>query len=123
MTIGDNSRGVETRVAILEDAVNRMEKRLETVSERTHTLVNAVNTSTILQEEAQEQRAHISTTLDTVKDNLHTMKNENMKTIIELTHHVRSCETRSGRLEKIGMAMLASLLTLIIMLIVNHLTK
>lgn len=121
MTVGDNSRGVETRVAILEDAVNRMEKRLETVSERTHTLVNAVNTSTILQEEAQEQRTHISSTLDTVKDNLHTMKNENLKTIIELTHHVRTCETRSGRLEKIGLAMLASLLTLIVMVIANYL--
>lgn len=121
---GDNSRRtMDARVAVLEESFKRVERRLDIVGERTHTLVNSVNASTLLQEEAQEQRSTMLKSLDNVEKTVATLSADTLRTVLELSHHVKMCDKRSGRLEKIGLALIGSVLSVLGLLLLDWVRK
>lgn len=121
---GDNSRRtMDARVAVLEESFKRVERRLDIVGERTHTLVNSVNASTLLQEEAQEQRSTMLKSLDNVEKTVATLSADTLRNILELSHHVKMCDKRSGRLEKIGLALIGSVLSVLGLLLLDWVRK
>lgn len=103
----------DARLAVLEDIVRRLDVRLEQVSARTHTLTNTVQQVSLLSEEAREQRGELIEKVDNINQDIISLGKASMKTNLEMNFHVAQCDKRGARLEKIGLAVLAALLTLI----------
>lgn len=110
---GDNyAHSVEARIAVLEDVVRRLDSRLEQVSTRTHTLTSAVQEVSLLSEEAREQRAEIINKVNSTNNSVSDLTRAMLTVTMDVGYHVKQCDKRGGRLEKIGLSVLAAVLAL-----------
>src|SRR5678816_4236666 len=103
------STSVDVRLAILEGNVARLENRITEVSNRTHTLMNEVSGVSVTLKEASERREDMIEKIDAVQDTVNAMSVASARSVTEMAQHVRMCDRRSARLEKLAWGAISAL--------------
>jgi uncharacterized protein YoxC len=104
---------IEVRLAVLEENVRRIDSRLNTVSDRTHTLISEVQAVTLGIEEARDQRSNLIDKVDDIQTSVNSLSHANVKSVVEMSEHVKLCERRSARLEKLAWAAISALVAVL----------
>lgn len=112
----------ESRLAVLEDNMRRVDTRVGVISDRTHTLVSSMQAVTLGIEEAHDQRVVILDKVDDIQRTINTMTTEAVRSTTEMSHHVLECAKRGARSERIQIAVLAAILTLAATVLAYYLT-
>lgn len=102
----------DARLAVLEDNVRKLDTRVNEISSRTHTLVSAGQATTAVLEEARKQRADMIEKLDVVQNTINSLNTASISSVLEMTHHVKMCDQRSARLEKLAWIALGIIITI-----------
>lgn len=112
---------IEARIAVLESQFRAATSRLGEVSARTHALSQSMQVVVLNTDEARDQRAEMLEKINIVADKVNDLSIKAATAAIEVGYHVRLCDKRSARVEKIGLALLAALLPLIGFLVYHYL--
>lgn len=114
---------IDARLAVLEATVRALSGRLDTVSGRTHTLISEVQVLTLAAEEARDQRGSLIDKLNDVQTTINSLNTASVKSVIEMTHHVRLCELRSARLERLAWAVVSVLVAVLGFLVAPYFVR
>jgi len=118
-----NRGSVETRLAVAEEQIRAFNLRLTSVSDRAYALTSSVESVHVVLKEAREQRSDLIDKVDDVQETIRALKDDSIRVGTEMAHHVRVCEARSSRLEKLAWTAISVMLTVMGFLATAYFTR
>lgn len=107
------SNSVDARIAVMEAQIQAFNTRLNVVSDRAYGLTGSMEGVLSVLREAREQRTDLLNRVANVQETLADIDNANGRLSVEVATHVRLCEIRSSRIEKLAWIGFSSILTVL----------
>jgi uncharacterized protein YoxC len=109
----EHPNSVDARLAVLESQVRALTNRVGEVSNRTHQLATTMQGVVTNTEEARDQRLDLIEKVKDIQGTINSLSTASATTGVEMKHHVRLCELRSARLEKLAWAAISALIAVL----------
>lgn len=96
--------GEERRLTKIETLLEVTRSEMAIVRERTHTFASTLTETALMAEEAYKQRVELLSRQSSIEDKVHAVGVNLQNALGSFNSHVRTCNARSSRLERLAWA-------------------